>query len=69
MSSFQCLRKLDERVGAELRFAIISLENDLYSGSSRDYLYQPKLQTYTQFLDRATLVSDDQDSNNDASVL
>lgn len=33
MSSFQCLRKLDKQVGAELRFAIgISLENDLYSG-------------------------------------
>ena len=32
MSSFQCLRKLDKQVGAELRFAIgISLENDLYS--------------------------------------
>lgn len=33
MSSFQCLRKLDKQVGAELRFAIgISLENDLFSG-------------------------------------
>lgn len=32
MSSFQCLRKLDKQVGAELLFAIgISLENDLYS--------------------------------------
>ena len=69
MSSFQCLTKLDKQVGAELRFAIISLENDLYSGWSRDYLYQPKLQTYTRFLERAILVSDDQDSNNDASVL
>ena len=38
------------------RFAIISLENDLYSGSSRDYLYQPKLQ---KFLDRAIPVRDD----------
>lgn len=61
--------KARQTSGAELRFAIISLENDLYSGSSRDYLYQPKLQTYTEFLDRAILVSDNQDSNNDASVL
>ena len=69
MSSFQSLRKLNKRVGAELRFALISLKNDFYSGSSRDYHYQPKLQTYTQFLKRAIHVDDDQESNNNASVL
>lgn len=68
-SLFQCFRKLNKQVGAERRFATISSENDLYSGSSRDYLYHPKSQTYTQFLERVILVSDGQEFNNDVSVL